>query len=118
MHPWFVRPSWIRDRRSAGEMDLQPRSSNTHHLSRSRRHRQLRIPLGKTVQELDTHKAGSEQRMCSMWVCRSADIIASLIFFCQDYFKAYSTGLDLTTPGPRTPPPESGHYFGHPRMGA
>ena len=37
--------------RSTGEEVLQTRSSDTHHLSRSRRHRQLRIPLGNTKEE-------------------------------------------------------------------
>ena len=37
--------------------------------------------LGTLTRVGYSHTAGSEQRMCSMWVYRLADIIASLIFF-------------------------------------
>ena len=47
MHTCFVRLFRMRYRRSTGEIVLQPSSSNPFHLSRSRRHRQLGIPLGK-----------------------------------------------------------------------
>ena len=66
----------------------QARSSNTHHLSRSRRHRQPRIPLGKHYKDRVPHRAGSGRRICSMWICSLADII-TLIFLGQDYFDVY-----------------------------
>ena len=80
MHACFVRAFWTRYRRLAGEIRLQTRSSNAHHLSRPRRHRQLRIPLGNTTRIWCSHTAGSGRRICSMWICSMADIITSLKF--------------------------------------
>ena len=88
MHARFVRAFWMRYRRPAGDIVLRARSSKTHHLSRSRRHRQLRIPLGNTTRTGYPHTAGSGRRICRMWICSLADII-TLIFLDQDYFDVY-----------------------------
>ena len=47
MHACFVRPLWMRYPRPAGEKVFHTLSSYTYHLLRSRRHRQVRMLLGK-----------------------------------------------------------------------
>lgn len=90
MHTCFVRPFWVRYRRS-GEIVLQTGSSNTYHLSRSRRHRQFRIPLGKhhgsRILPYSWVRATNVQYV-NLMVGRDNQIIE---FLCQGYLGAYVT---------------------------
>src|SRR5258706_10406698 len=84
--------------RSTGETVLQTRSRNT--LTRQ----DLVVivssvfPLGNTTKLGCSHTAGSERRMCSMWIWWLADQITSLNFLCQ-----YCVGVYIAPSGqPKT----------------